>query len=162
MSLGKEILDKVDPARLPGLSEGMAGAIGCILNCRLSDPALESIIITSDGYVLGMKEGDSGYNYLVGREDELRIHWKHLLDCAELSAEQRMETDRLFSQIKHAAVKAGPIIKSREHSPNDPGSNPMKVIITLLIIFIIVLGGPIAWVIGVILAVVSFILSLLF
>ena len=90
------LAQKLNPARFTAISGKMAALVGYFLGETFTEPAIASLVVTSDGFVLAMHEGDIGYNAFIGSAFDLRRNWKALLDAAGLTAEERGQADRLF------------------------------------------------------------------
>lgn len=67
-TLHEECVDKLSPrnVRVSPLFHAMLGAL---LGQRWSKPVLVSLAITSDGFALGRREGDIGFNDFLGATD---------------------------------------------------------------------------------------------
>jgi hypothetical protein len=65
------LIRKLDPRRFPGMSGKMAAIVGYILEERFTEPAIAEMAVTSDGFVLAAREGDSGANELLGSRRDL-------------------------------------------------------------------------------------------
>lgn len=66
----------------------MAAIVGAIINIRYTTPRLIKLSITGDGFVMGMKEGDIGYNEFLGSEADLQQNWDRLLNAADLTGDE--------------------------------------------------------------------------
>jgi hypothetical protein len=88
---------KLNPARFTAMSPMMAAIVGYIIGEAYTKPAMASLVITSDGFVLAMHEGDISYDAFIGSEFSLRQNWHNLLAAAGLTGEERDEAFRLFS-----------------------------------------------------------------
>jgi hypothetical protein len=80
---------KLNPARFPGMSPKMGAIVACILDIEVTKPVINSMIVTSDGFVLAELKGDLGYNEFLGAESDLNRNWTALLDVAKLTLKQR-------------------------------------------------------------------------
>jgi len=49
----------------------MAAIVGYILGERFAGPAISELVVTSDGFVLALAEGEVGANDLIGEEADL-------------------------------------------------------------------------------------------
>jgi len=97
---------KLAPTRFPGMSGKMAAMVDCILKfpIEIVSPRLSGLLITSDGCLLGMAEGDCGYNEFFGSGHDLEQNWQRLLDVAGLTPEEREQAQSLFAQHVHRGV----------------------------------------------------------
>ena len=95
--------NKLHPARFTDMSPKMAAIVGVILGQDFTTPALAAITTTSDGFLLGMNRGDCGFNVFIGSYSDLERNWSNLLDCAELTDDERIEAQGLY----HMAFAAG-------------------------------------------------------
>jgi hypothetical protein len=89
--------EKLNPARFTAMSGVMAAVVGHFIGEKFTEPHIESIVITSDGFVLAMHEGEIGYNHFVGSASNLKLNWHNLLDAADLTDHERDEAFRLFN-----------------------------------------------------------------
>jgi hypothetical protein len=83
------LAQKLHPGRFPGMSGKMAAIVGYVLGEKWTEPAIPSLSITSDGFVVTM---DS----LIGTADDLERNVRNLLNVAGLTDEERAEWDRLY------------------------------------------------------------------
>jgi hypothetical protein len=90
------LAQKLHPARFTAVSGKMAAIVGLILGETFTEPAIASIFVTSDNFILAMDEGDIGYSHFIGSAADLRRNWDALLDVAELTEEEHAEATRLF------------------------------------------------------------------
>jgi hypothetical protein len=86
-----ELAKKLHPGRFPGMSSKMAAIVGCILGQKWTSPAIEELVVTSDGIVLGRIEGDCGCNEWIGSYSDLRRNWESLLDAAGLTDAEKLQ-----------------------------------------------------------------------
>ena len=87
---------KLYPGRFSGMSGKMAAILGYILDKKWTDPRIDEMAVTSDGFVMASHEGDIGMNEFVGALSDLESNWERLLDAAELTLEERTNAERLF------------------------------------------------------------------
>jgi hypothetical protein len=88
---------KLNPAHFMAMSPMMAAIVGYIIGETYTKPAMASLVITSDGFVIAMHVGEIGDNNLLGSESDLRRNWHNLLDAADLTEDERDEAFRLFN-----------------------------------------------------------------
>ena len=62
IELKASLAEKLSPAHFPNVSATMFACLGALLNERMSEPQLASIVATSDGWLLGRAEWDAGFN----------------------------------------------------------------------------------------------------
>jgi hypothetical protein len=85
-TLHEECVDKLSPRNVK-VSPLFHAMLGALLGQRWSKPVLVSLAITSDGYALGRREGDIGFNDFLGATDiELVANLKGVAECVGLSA----------------------------------------------------------------------------
>jgi hypothetical protein len=65
------LLEKLRPDRFTAMSGKMAAIVGYILDERFTDPAINELVVTSDGFVLAQKRGQVGANEMIGEEVDL-------------------------------------------------------------------------------------------
>jgi len=58
--------EKLHPKRFDGMSGKMAAIVGYILDEALTNPAINELVVTSDGFVLAQHDGDVGDNDFMG------------------------------------------------------------------------------------------------
>jgi hypothetical protein len=95
---------KLHPNRFSGISNRMIALVACVIGEHWTSPRIVSLCVTSDGFLLAMQEGDCGFNDFIGTADEFESNWNRLLDCADLTTEERNQAERLYRQavaVKH-------------------------------------------------------------
>ena len=75
---------KLDPRRFPNMSSKFAAVVGCILKIRITEPRLVELVVTSDGWLLGRHEDDSGCNEFLGPQTWLMENWEKLINLPEV------------------------------------------------------------------------------
>ena len=89
------LVEKLRPDRFTAMSGKMAAIVGYILDERFTDPAINEMVVTSDGFVLAQSEGEVGANDLIGEEADLNRNLLSLIEAAGLSEEEVREFGRL-------------------------------------------------------------------
>jgi len=84
------------------MSNKMAAIVGYILDEALTSPAINELIVTSDGFVLAELIGDIGANEFMGEESDLLGNWNNLLDAAGLTQEERTEAEAAYQSHVHS------------------------------------------------------------
>jgi hypothetical protein len=93
---------KLNPSRFTAMSPKMASIVAHILGQEWVNPQVNSLMVTSDGFVLAQVKGDVGYNHFIGAEDDLQTNWRNLLDCATLGDEERATAEKLYGEkVRH-------------------------------------------------------------
>ena len=92
-----EVIRKLHPRLFPNMSPKMAAIVGCILAQPFAEPSLIGITVTTDRFVLGMRQGEIGFNDFIGAWSDLDRNWRALLDAADLTQTERKEADVLFA-----------------------------------------------------------------
>jgi hypothetical protein len=92
-----ELIRKLHPRQFTAMSSKMTALVGCILGQAWTTPRLIGMTITSDGFVLGMWQGDIGFNDFIGASADLYRNWTAFLDAAELTSTERKQADQLFA-----------------------------------------------------------------
>lgn len=64
--IADSLREKLDPRRVQLFRPVVHAVFACMLRRRWVQPELSAFIITSDGYVLGQRAGDVGYNDFLG------------------------------------------------------------------------------------------------
>ena len=94
---------KLHPKRFSAMSPKMASIVGYILGQEWVKPQVNSLVVTSDGFVLAQVKGDIGYNHFIGAESDLKGNWGELLHVADLGHDERTLADKLFAErVRHA------------------------------------------------------------
>lgn len=75
---------KLDPRRFPNMSPEFAAVVGCLLQIHVTEPRLEEMTVTSDGWLLGRNEGDMGFNESIGTRAWLLENWEKLISLPEV------------------------------------------------------------------------------
>ena len=94
--------EKLHPERFPGMSSKMAAIVGYILDETYTDPAINELVVTSDGFVLIEHVGEVGANTMIGEESDLLRNWNALLDTADLTPQERSEADTAYQSHVHS------------------------------------------------------------
>jgi hypothetical protein len=89
------LVRKLDPSRLR-VSNKFHAMLGCLLEQEWTTPLLTAMCITSDGHVLGEKEGDVGFNLYLGAEADLERNIRGV--CRAVGASET-ETGYLFNLV---------------------------------------------------------------
>ena len=66
LELKSTLARKLGPERFPTVSGKMFACLGALLDDKMSEPRLASIMATTDGMLLGRDEGDAGFNEMLG------------------------------------------------------------------------------------------------
>jgi len=80
----------------------MAAIVGYICDENYTDPAINELVVTSDGFVLVEHVGEIGANTMMGEESELLRNWRNLLDAAGLTPQERTEADAAYDSHVHS------------------------------------------------------------
>jgi hypothetical protein len=71
----------------------LSGRFGAILACMLgekwTEPSYAGLTVTSDGHLLGMLDGDIGFNDYIGVESDLLRNVAGVADAADLDADEK-------------------------------------------------------------------------
>jgi hypothetical protein len=93
-----ELIRKLNPNKFPKMSSRMAAILGFLLGTTFVRPAIEHIVVTSDGFVLVQLEGDAATDrFLASYRDVLR-NWIDLLHEAGLTGDERLAAHCLFAR----------------------------------------------------------------
>lgn len=116
---------KLFPGRFTAMSGKMAAIVGYILGVRWTDPAIEEMHLTSDGFILAQHSGDIGANDMLGSREDLLNNWRRLLRAADLTKQERTDAHTLFVSrvIKHGGAIMRPRENPRRHRRNPPDDN---------------------------------------
>jgi len=94
--------EKLHPSRFERMSSKMAAIVGYISDERYTDPAINDMVVTSDGFVLVEHIGEVGANTIMGEESDLHRNWHNLLDAAGLTPEERSEAEAAYQDHIHS------------------------------------------------------------
>ena len=94
--------EKLNPARFEGMTSKMAAIVGYICDETCTDPAINELVVTSDGFVLAEHVGEVGANDFIGQESDLLRNWNALLDAAGLSPEERTQAEAAYQSHVHS------------------------------------------------------------
>ena len=93
---------KLHPSRFSAMSPKMGSIVAYILGKEWVKPQVNSLMVTSDGFVLAQVKGDIGLNHLIGAESDLARNWDELLKCAGLGPDEYTLAEKLFSErVRH-------------------------------------------------------------
>jgi hypothetical protein len=90
--------EKLHPGRFVGMSGKMAAIVGYISDEMYTNPAINELVVTSDGFVLAEHVGEVGANDMIGGESDLVRNWNKLLDIAGLTSEERTEAEAAYQE----------------------------------------------------------------
>lgn len=71
-------------------SPTMLAILGCICGVIVTDPAIEELGITSDGYVLARHDSDCGLNDMLGSAADLDRNLRGVCDVLEIEGAERV------------------------------------------------------------------------
>jgi hypothetical protein len=85
IDMGNErIKSALNPVRFPGMSGKMMAIVGYILETKWTTPALEEMVITSDGIIMARVTGDIGCNEILGSISDFKSNWDKLIHLPQL------------------------------------------------------------------------------
>ncbi len=93
MNITPTLLALLDDARFPNMSGKMRGIVRCILN---REDGFAELCVTSDGHLLGRRQGDCGFNDHLGFVTDLEDNFTKLLDAAGLSDKLKADARILY------------------------------------------------------------------
>lgn len=67
------------PDRFPGMSSKMRAIVGYILELKVTSPAIEELVATSDGFLMARVTGDVGCNDFIGSMSDFKNNWSRLI-----------------------------------------------------------------------------------
>ena len=92
------LIQKLNPRRFPNMSPKMAAIVGHILDIEVTDPVIDALFVTSDGFVLAQHSGDCGANDFIGSYSDLRSNWVRLLNATyDLTPGERHQAEIIFA-----------------------------------------------------------------
>ncbi len=80
----ENVATKLNPGRFPGMSGKMAAILGAIYHKEWTNPRMIEVTVTSDLFVLGMTEGDCGFNEFIGSFADLERNYMNLINIPEV------------------------------------------------------------------------------
>jgi hypothetical protein len=92
----QETINKLHPGRFKGMSGKMGAIVGYVVERSYTNPAIDAMTVTSDGFVLAQHEGDCGMNEFLGSQDDLNRNWANLLEAAGLTEAEKTEAQAAF------------------------------------------------------------------
>jgi len=84
MANNDNIKRALHPSRFPGMSIKMRAIVGFIIGGNFTTPAIEQMIVTSDGILMARVTGDIGYNDLLGSVNDFKGNWNKLIHYPNL------------------------------------------------------------------------------
>ena len=92
------VIQKLNPARFPGMSPMMAAVVGYVLGESFTQPQIAEIKVSERENLVYIRQSEGvGFDGLQSLED-LRGNWNRLIEVAGLTPEERTEAVRLFDQ----------------------------------------------------------------
>jgi hypothetical protein len=83
--MGNEHIKKaLNPIRFPGMSPKMMAIVGYIIEGKFTTPAIDEMVVTSDGFLLARVSGDIGCNDLLGTISDFKRNWNTLIHLPNL------------------------------------------------------------------------------
>ena len=82
----------------PKLSGKMVAILACILDQRWTQPQLQHLHITDDGWLLAEHAGDCGANHLLGCAEDLDRNLGNILRLAELTPTEEIDFEKAYRQ----------------------------------------------------------------
>lgn len=95
------LADKLRPDRFTAMSGKMAAIVGYILDEPMSEPTINELVVTSDGFVLAERTGQVGANEMIGTEEDLNRNLVSLIESAGLTDDEVAEFGRLQRERIH-------------------------------------------------------------
>ena len=93
----KTLVEKLHPARFPGMPPVFAAIVGFVIGAQFCDPCIEEIVVTPDGSVLARTGGARAANHLLGSYSEVLRSWVRVVAAAGLSQREFIEAQYLFA-----------------------------------------------------------------
>ena len=93
---------KLGPERFPTISGTMFACLGALLDDKMSEPQLASIVATSDGWRIGRDEGDAGFNETIGAFEAFERNALGMADAAgDLTKEEYAFLPLLLERVEN-------------------------------------------------------------
>ena len=96
--MNNSLIEKLHPRRFPNMSGKMSAIVGHLIGIEATEPMIETLFVTSDGFVLAEHCGDIGANVFIGSYADLLSNWVRLLDATyDLTPNERRQAEVLFA-----------------------------------------------------------------
>ena len=103
MSRDDVLRRKLSPSNFDAMSPKMSAIVGYITGAHYTEPEIDEMTVTSDGYVLAQLAGDMGFNVWIGEEASLSANWDRLLAAADLTDDEMLMAVELYGvKVGHA------------------------------------------------------------
>jgi len=79
MANNDHIKQALNPSRFPGMSNKMMAIVGYIIEKKFTSPAIEEMVVTSDGILMARVSGDIGCNDILGSVSDFKRNWDKLI-----------------------------------------------------------------------------------
>jgi hypothetical protein len=93
----KTLVEKLRPARFPGMPPVLAALVGFVIGAQFCGPGIEEIVVTPDGSVLARTSGERAANRLLGSYPEVLRRWVRGVAAVGLSQREFIEAQYLFA-----------------------------------------------------------------
>jgi hypothetical protein len=84
------------------------GILAYLLGETWVEPAINGLVVTSDGFLLAQLGDDCGHNVMIGRAADLRRNVNGILDCIKASPAQRRYLTSLVADVVGGPGVDGP------------------------------------------------------
>lgn len=101
-TLRSSLIQKLDPARFPGMSGKMAAVVGYILEAPFSEPSIAELTVTPDGYVVAKAGEELGHDEFFGERTDLD---RNLVGLLNVTPDLTDEEIAFFGRLQRARIK---------------------------------------------------------
>lgn len=92
------LTEKLHPSRFTAMSGKMSAILGFVLGQPWTDPQIQELHVTSDGFLMARVDGDIGCNDFIGAVSDWDSNLQRLFEVAEVTSEGRQEFAGLWRQ----------------------------------------------------------------
>ncbi len=92
------LTEKLHPTRFTAMSGKMSAILSYVLSQSWTDPGIQELHITSDGFLMARTDGDIGCNDFIGALADWDANLVRLFEVAEVTPEEQQEFAGLWRQ----------------------------------------------------------------
>ena len=94
----KDLVQKLNPGRFPGIPPSLAALTGFVLGAVFSTPHIVALVITDSGIVLARANVDAEAKRVLGSHADVLHNWIWLVSRAGLTPDELMAAQSLFAE----------------------------------------------------------------
>ncbi len=92
------LTEKLHPSGFTAMSGKMSAILGFVLSQSWTNPEIQELHITSDGFLMARVDGDIGCNDFIGALSDWDSNLERLFEVAEVTPKERQEFAGLWRQ----------------------------------------------------------------